>query len=153
MTETKPSPLGMSLRLTSIECAAGGRGGSGCAMHSAMSAAKPVARLYERELQTKAGEARLRIPKLRQQTLEGRPMTIPTVLEKGTSGQFSDPEAAFAAAEDLKFREAVCPWDSPRDAQYATATRASGPIQGTVAGPLHGFVHHRDFSTVPTTTQ
>ena len=69
------------------------------------------------------------------------------------SGQFRDPEAAFAAAEDLKFREAVCPRDSPRDAQYATATRASGLIQGIVVGPLHGFVHHRDFSTVPTTTQ
>src|SRR5262245_57447584 len=46
----------------------------GCAMRNAMSAARrvaiPRAGHYERGLQTKAGEVRLRVPKLRQQTFE-----------------------------------------------------------------------------------
>jgi len=45
----------------------------GCAMRNAMSAARRVGyprRTLERGLQTKAGEVRLRVPKLRQQTFE-----------------------------------------------------------------------------------
>src|SRR6476660_5914416 len=59
------------------------------------------------------------------------------ILRRIFVGCFRHPQAAFAAAEGLQFRETVRSWNGPRKAQGAAATRASGVKHGIVVRRLH----------------
>jgi hypothetical protein len=64
-------------------------------------------------------------------------------------GRFRNPEAAFPAAQSLKFSEAVRPRHDPREAQGPAATGASGVKDRMIVGRLHRCCahHHRDITS------